>query len=80
MEDIHNIRNSVAHQKKVSAKQYYDTLKQLNNINCKLDSAIEVAVSREITESKKIDILGSFASLASKLIMKDININIVIDI
>lgn len=79
MKDIHNIRNSVAHQKKISPKQYYDTLKQLNNINCELDSAIEVAVSKEITESKKIDILGSFASLAGKLIMKNINLNIVGD-
>lgn len=77
MKDIHDIRNSVAHQKKISPKQYYDTLKQLNNINCELDSAIEVAVSKEITESKKIDILGSFASLAGKLIMKNINLNIV---
>ena len=79
MKDIHNIRNSVAHQKKITPKQYYDTLKQLNNINCELDSAIEVAVSKEITESKKIDILGSFASLAGKLIMKNINLNIVGD-
>lgn len=77
MKDIHDVRNSVAHQKKISTKQYYDTLKQLNNINCELDSAIEIAVSKEITESKKIDILGSFASLAGKLIMKNININIV---
>ena len=79
MKDIHNIRNSVAHQKKITPKQYYDTLKQLNNINCELNSAIEVAVSKEITESKKIDILGSFASLAAKLIMKNINLNIVGD-
>ena len=79
MKDIHNIRNSVAHQKKITPKQYYDTLKQLNNINCELNSAIEVAVSKEITESKKIDILGSFASLAGKLIMKNINLNIVGD-
>ena len=79
MKDIHNIRNSVAHQKKITPKQYYDTLKQLNNTNCELDSAIEVAVSKEITESKKIDILGSFASLAGKLIMKNINLNIVGD-
>lgn len=79
MKDIHNIRNSVAHQKKITSKQYYDTLKQLNNINCELDSAIEVAVSKEITESKKIDILGSFASLAGKLIIKNINLNIVGD-
>lgn len=65
--------------KKITPKQYYDTLKQLNNINCELNSAIEVAVSKEITESKKIDILGSFASLAGKLIMKNINLNIVGD-
>lgn len=36
-------------------------------------------MSKEITESKKIDILGSFASLAGKLIMKNINLNIVGD-
>ena len=64
---VHGIRNCVAHNKKISKKQYDDTLKILTKINNRLDVAIDTVITQELEETKKIDILGTFAAITEKL-------------
>lgn len=77
MHDIHDVRNSVAHQKKITTQQYNETISRLKNINTKLDKAIESAISREMELPKKIDILGNFATMTGKLLSKSINVDLI---
>lgn len=77
MHDIHDVRNSVAHQKKIMTQQYNETISRLKNINTKLDKAIESAISREMELPKKIDILGNFATMTGKLLSKSINVDLI---
>lgn len=77
MHDIHDVRNSVAHQKKITTQQYNETISRLKNINTKLDKAIESAITREIELPKKIDILGNFATMTGKLLSKSINVDLI---
>lgn len=77
MHNIHDVRNSVAHHKKITTQQYNETVSKLKNINAKLDKAIESAISQEIELPKKIDILGNFATLAGRLLSESIDTELI---
>ena len=64
---VHDVRNCVAHNKKLSKKEYDETLKTLKKINSKLDAEIDATIVQELENEKKIDILGNFAFTTQKL-------------
>lgn len=64
---VHDVRNCVAHNKKLSKEECDETLKTLKKINSKLDAEIDAIIVQEIEDEKKIDILGNFAFTTQKL-------------
>lgn len=66
--EIHKTRNKVAHQKTISITEFTTINKKLNTINRELTNAIEGIREDNFTEYSVVDILGSFATLAGKLI------------
>lgn len=67
IEEIHDIRNKVAHQKTISEEEFIQINKKMNSINRELSSAIIGIQEDNFTELGMIDVLGSFAILASKM-------------
>ena len=67
IKSVHDVRNCVAHNKKLSKKEYDETLKTLKKINSKLDAEIDEIIVQELEAEKRIDILGNFAFTTQKL-------------
>lgn len=68
IESIHDVRNKIAHQKTVTQEEYIATKKSLNELNKMLTKAVDSIQEDNFTEMGIIDILGSFAVLAGKVI------------
>lgn len=60
IKEVHNTRNTVAHNKFISEKEYKDTDTRLNRLNNKVRDAIVTLQKTQYTEETEIDILGSF--------------------
>lgn len=74
MEEVHNVRNSVAHHKTITEEEYRKTQKQLKKIRSMLDTAINETMLKEFANEKMADILGNFAVLVGRvLVSKQIN-------
>lgn len=74
MEEVHNVRNSVAHHKTITEEEYRKTQKQLKKIRNMLDTAINETMLKEFANEKMADILGNFAVLVGRvLVSKQIN-------
>lgn len=66
IEDVHDIRNGVAHHKTIAREQYEDTVKQLKHIIKMIDLAIKQVKKEDFENTKSIDILGNFVFFAGK--------------
>lgn len=65
--EIHEYRNKVAHCKKINHEEYAWVNKKLNRLNSDILSAIDEMQDKDFTDVSAIDVLGSFAIIASKL-------------
>lgn len=68
IDDVHSTRNKVAHQKTISVEEFTTINKKLNSVNRDLTNAIEGIREENFTEYGVVDILGSFATIAGKLV------------
>lgn len=65
--EIHDTRNKVAHQKTISDTEYKFINKKLNLINKELDDAIKGIKEENLTNIGAVDILGNFALMLSNV-------------
>lgn len=65
--EIHEYRNKVAHCKKITHEEYAWVNKKLNRLNNDILNAIDEMQDKDFTDVSAIDVLGSFAIIASKL-------------
>ena len=70
--DIHETRNKVAHQKTITIEEFRKANVIINDINRELKKAIEGIREENFTEYSVVDILGSFATMAEKLLIQSI--------
>lgn len=68
IDDVHNTRNKVAHQKTISIEEYTTINRKLNSVNRNLTNAVEGLRKENCTEYSVVDILGSFAALVGNLV------------
>lgn len=66
IDNVHDIRNGVAHHKTITREQYEDTVKQLKHIIKMIDLAIKQVKKEDFENTKSIDILGNFVFFAGK--------------
>lgn len=67
IQEIHDTRNKVAHQKTISIAEFTTINRKLNTVNHNLTNAIEGIREDNFTEYSVVDILGSFATLAGNM-------------
>lgn len=79
MGDVHNNRNSVAHHKTVSSEEYKKTVKQLKCIDTMIEEAIETILTKELENTKMVDVLGTFALFAGKSLIEQFNYSLLKD-
>lgn len=65
--EVHKTRNKVAHQKNISTEEFTTIKKKLNLVNRDLIKASEGIREENFTEYSSVDILRSFAEMATKL-------------
>lgn len=68
---IHNTRNKVAHNKKITRKEYDETNKNLNRIIKRLREAVGKLQEINFTEKNSVDILEKFALFSATNIKED---------